>query len=145
MGMQRDDRIMGPTRQQRALVRLLKVARSNADRLEAHLRGLEEAQRSAAHTLDWLRQAEKVENAAREEGGEQRQNLENYLAGAEAKRVALEATRNTLELELMSAREALNEARAEIENLRRLVDAGGGARDGRGRSQSLRQRASEGA
>ncbi|HXI87171.1 MAG TPA: hypothetical protein VNH64_06905 [Parvularculaceae bacterium] len=116
--------MIGPSRAERAIAQLLKAARSNVAVLEAHLGALEEAQRSAARTLEWLAEAKRAQDAAQAAGLSPNRDFAGYLEGAADKRAVLTSTQATLSAEIVGVRDTLAKGRAEIDNLRRLLEGG---------------------
>lgn len=111
------------TRHYRGILKLLAVARREAEAASRRLADLEGARASAGDALGRLEAAIRTEEAValgRTEIGFR--DLAGYLAGAAAKRDALIATCRALDGQIAAAREALTAAEIERRKLDHLRD-----------------------
>lgn len=111
-------------RDERALAQLLKIARSRADELRAHLANLDSAKAAAESSIALLAEAVGAEERALGPGAAPLADFGRFLEGSVQKRRALEATRGTLIAQIDSARNDLQEAFAETKKLEHLTETG---------------------
>lgn len=131
----------GPDRAEKTLSLLVRAARAQIAEVKARIADLEAAKASAENSLDWLAQAMRAEEAARDEGRIVASEFARYLEGALEKKAALESTCATLAAELDAMRPTLAEAYAELKKLEHLIEVNRRAAARRGeRSGPLRLR-----
>lgn len=111
-------------RQERALSRLLKVARLRADDLRGRLAKLEATKISAEASIASLAAAVSAEERVGVGGAAALIDFGRFLHGADEKRRALEGTRETLTAQIASVRADLHDAFAEIKKLEHVTETG---------------------
>lgn len=115
---------MKPSREERTLAQLLKIARSRADELRGRVAGLEAAKAQAETSIETLAGAIAAEERGVRSGAVAPIDFGRYLNGAEQKRRALEATRGTLAAQIGAVRSELEDAFAEMKKLEHLAETG---------------------
>lgn len=112
----------GPSREEKSLAQLARLARTRAEELQSHVADLEAARASADTALDWLAQAMRAEDEAERASAAAMRDFTRYLEGSDLKRTALEATREKLASEITASRQSLSEAYAELKKLEHLLE-----------------------
>lgn len=106
-----------------ALVKLLKIARLKADETSRRIAQLDAAKKKTDASLLLLAEAvSNEESAAKAAEVVGFAELAGFLAGAELKRAALEATKRQIAAETELARGALENAYSELKKLEHLVE-----------------------
>ncbi len=112
----------GPGRDEKAILKLARIARARVDEAQAHLADLEAARVSAETSIDWLSRAVGAEEAGVAASPAAMADLARFLEGADLKKKALAATRDRLAGEIVGARDALSDAFGELKKLEHLVE-----------------------
>jgi hypothetical protein len=112
----------GPGREERAIIKLAKAARGRADELQARLADLEAAKAATEASLEWLANAIQSEEKVLGASPQALAEFARYLEGSDIKKASLIRTRDQLGLEIVSAREMLQEGFAELKKLEHLLE-----------------------
>lgn len=112
---------MTPSREEKALSNLLRLAKLRADAVSARLAAASEAREAADNSIAWIDKAVAAEERAGAASSEAFLQFQRYLEGAELKRRTLAETRDRLAREIDRLREALAEAAVETRKFEHLL------------------------
>jgi flagellar export protein FliJ len=106
----------------KALEKMLELSRFQTNECASRVADLEAALASANASLDWLQQAVRSEQVSLGGSTQGVLDLKRFLSGSEQKRLSLEATRDTLAVQIDESRKALSEALTEQKKFEHLLE-----------------------